>query len=388
MKTMKMIFWSLLFPVLCMAQVPQGLKYQVVVRDAYGIPMENQAVGIRISLLEDSATGVAAYVETHAVMSNAMGLVNLVIGQGSVASGSFAALAWHSHEYHAKVEVDTAGGSNYALLGVSQLLTVPYAFHAGSAHMPSMTQNQRDAIQNPAQGMRLFNLSTNCVNVFINNHWREMDCTDWFCGDILLDARDGQQYPTVQIGSQCWMAKNLNVGIMIDGSSNQANNSIIEKYCYDNDASNCTTYGGLYQWNEMMGYTTTQGTQGICPAGWHIPTDAEWCTLTTYLDTTVNCNNWGYSGTDAGGKMKEAGFDHWHSPNTGATNSSGFTALGAGGRYINGYFSYIMSYVDFWSSSEYSSTHGINRYLGFDSADLHRSGYIKTDGSSVRCLRN
>ncbi|MBP7850777.1 MAG: hypothetical protein KA053_10930 [Lentimicrobiaceae bacterium] len=370
------------------AQVPQGIKYQVVVRDAYGIPLENLAVGIRISLLEDSATGVAAYVETHAVMSNAMGLVNLVIGQGSVASGSFAALAWHSHEYHAKVEVDTAGGSSYALLGISQLLTVPYAFHAGSAELPSMTQSQRDAIPNPAQGMQLFNLTTYCVNLYINNHWREMSCTPRLCGDPLLDERDGQEYPTVQIGTQCWMAKNLNIGIMIDGSSNQANNSTIEKYCYNNDVNHCATYGGLYQWDEMMGYTTTPGTQGLCPTGWHVPTDEEWCTLTTNLDPTVGCNVWGFSGTDAGGKMKATGFDYWLSPNTGATNSSGFTALGAGTRYYNGGFGTLRYYACFWSSAEYSSTLGIPRYLSYDGTRVRRDFYFKTSGFSVRCLRN
>ncbi len=388
MKTMKMIFWTLLFPVLCMAQVPQGIKYQVVVRDAYGIPIENKAVGIRISLLEDSATGVAAYVETHAVISNAMGLVNLVIGQGSAVSGSFATLAWHSHEYHAKVELDTAGGSSYALLGISQLLTVPYAFHAGSAHMPSMTQSQRDAIQNPAQGMQLFNLTTYCVNLYINNQWREMSCTPWLCGEPLLDERDGQEYPTVQIGTQCWMAKNLNIGVMINGSGDQTNNSTIEKYCYNNDVNHCATYGGLYQWDEMMGYTTTPGTQGICPTGWHIPTNAEWCTLTTFLDATVNCNTWNWSGTNAGGKMKEAGFDHWNSPNTGATNSSGFTALGAGYRHSNGYFYDLRLGAFFWSSSEYSSTSGIFRRLLYTNADVYRSFYGKTNEISVRCLRN
>ena len=382
---MKMIFWTLLFPVLCMAQVPQGIKYQVVVRDAYGIPIENKAVGIRISLLEDSATGVAAYVETHAVISNAMGLVNLVIGQGSAVSGSFATLAWHSHEYHAKVEVDTAGGSNYALLGISQLLTVPYAFHAGSAGNIVVTTTQRDAISVPYTGMQVFNTDDDCINVYNGTKW--INPCGFRCGDLMVDKRDQQQYPTVQIGTQCWMAKNLNIGVMINGSGDQTNNSTIEKYCYNNDVNHCATYGGLYQWNEMMGYTTTPGTQGICPMGWHIPTDAEWCTLTTYLDTTVICDLV-WSGTDVGGKMKEAGFDHWHSPNTGATNSSGFTAFGAGTRYFFGSFDIVRSYTYFWSSSFCSLTIGFGQILSFDSASVSGFCYSKMDGNSVRCLRD
>ncbi len=214
------------------------------------------------------------------------------------------------------------------------------------------------------------------------------------CGATLTDTRDGQQYPTVQIGTQCWMAKNLNIGVykasVNTGSthSDVSNNGIIEKYCFNNDQANCAIYGGLYDWNEMMNYTTTPGTQGICPTGWHIPTDAEWCTLTTYLDATVNCNTWDWSGTNAGGKMKETGTTHWLSPNTGATNSSGFTALGAGHRLINGLFLGLRYDAYFWSSSEYSSTSGIYRYLYYYYANVFRSSYLKTDGFSVRCLRN
>ncbi len=118
----------------------------------------------------------------------------------------------------------------------------------------------------------------------------------WSCGDTLNDTRDGQNYNTVQIGDQCWMAENLNVGTMIDGSDDQTQQTpeVIEKYCYDNNTANCDTYGGLYQWNEMMHYTTQEGAQGICPAGWHVPTDGEWCTLTQVVDATVNCNMSGY----------------------------------------------------------------------------------------------
>ncbi len=191
------------------------------------------------------------------------------------------------------------------------------------------------------------------------------------------------------------MAKNLNIGAMVTDHfsgnlhTHCSNNGIIEKYCYNNDAGNCAIYGGLYDWNEMMGYTTTPGTQGICPTGWHIPTDAEWCTLTTFLDATVTCNYWGWSGTNAGGKMKATGTTHWGSPNTGATNSSGFTALGAGYRYYNGYFTTLRNYAFFWSSSEYSSTYGIYRYLYYANATVDRDGtYRKAYGFSVRCLRN
>jgi uncharacterized protein (TIGR02145 family) len=125
------------------------------------------------------------------------------------------------------------------------------------------------------------------------------------------------------------MAENLNVGMRIESNLSQTDNGVIEKYYYDNDPANCAIYGGLYQWKEVMQYVTTPGAQGICPSGWHVPMDTEWCTLTQYLDPTVNCGVNGWSGSNAGGKIKstgtlEAGNGLWHTPNAGATNESGF----------------------------------------------------------------
>ncbi len=85
----------------------------------------------------------------------------------------------------------------------------------------------------------------------------------------------GQTYEIIGIGNQCWMAENINVGQRIDGNQEMKNNSTIEKYCYSDNEINCNEYGGLYQWDEMMQYTTQEGIQGICPEGWHIPTDGE-----------------------------------------------------------------------------------------------------------------
>ena len=174
-------------------------------------------------------------------------------------------------------------------------------------------------------------------------------CTQTFsiCGDTLTDPRDHQKYPTLQIGTQCWMRNNLNIGVMatdvnVSGypHSNCSNNDTIEKYCYQNNPTYCDIYGGLYDWDEMMQYDSTPGIQGICPPGWHIPDDSEWCILATYLDPTIDCSIIGYIFTDAGGKLKETGLTHWKTPNGGATNESGFTAIGAGGRgYTGGFLS-------------------------------------------------
>ena len=198
----------------------------------------------------------------------------------------------------------------------------------------------------------------------------------WQCGDTINYS--GQIYNTVLIGSLCWMKENLNVGTMIPGSQNQINNSQIEKYCYNNDPVLCTEYGGLYQWDEMMQYITTQGTQGICPNGWHIPTDAEWTTLTTLLGGI----------TVAGGKMKEEGFLHWTPPNTGATNESNFTGL-PGGRYNTvEVFEGVGEGAYMWSSTESSSTQAWCRLLEYYHTQVVVSPSHKIEGYSVRCLKD
>jgi uncharacterized protein (TIGR02145 family) len=198
------------------------------------------------------------------------------------------------------------------------------------------------------------------------------------CGDQLIDYRDGQVYNTVLIGEQCWMAENLNIGEMINGNSNQTDNGIIEKYCYDNVPTNCDEYGGLYQWNEMMQYTTTQGVQGICLDGWHIPTDGEWTILTDFLGGE----------SVAGGKMKELGTTHWNSPNIGATNESGFTALPGGYRDLSANFHSLCCYCKFWSSPEINTYNAWCRTLYYLNDDVYRSSDGKNMSYSVRCLKD
>ena len=204
------------------------------------------------------------------------------------------------------------------------------------------------------------------------------ESAQWQCGDPFTDTRNEQTYETVLIGSQCWMAENLNIGEMINGSTVMTDNSIIEKYCYDNNTANCDEYGGLYQWNEIMQYSTTQGVQGICPTDWYIPTEDDWTILTDFLGGL----------SIAGGKMKEAGTAHWNPPNLGANNESGFTGLPGGNRDHYASFVYLGGYGCFWSSYEVSTVHAYIRGLGYDYAYTYRGTYDKSYGLSVRCLKD
>ena len=101
----------------------------------------------------------------------------------------------------------------------------------------------------------------------------------FICGVSTVRDVDGNIYHTTDVHGQCWMSENMRVGTMILGGTDQTSDGSIEKYCYNNDLTNCATDGGLYQWDEAMQYSTTEGAQGICPAGWHIPTDVEFYTL-------------------------------------------------------------------------------------------------------------
>lgn len=214
------------------------------------------------------------------------------------------------------------------------------------------------------------------------------------CPGIPSFTYEGQKYYTVQIGGQCWMKENLNVGTKISGSQSSTNNGAIEKYCYDNITANCDIYGGLYQWNEMMQYTSDTTAQGICPEGWHIPTDYEWKVLEGTVDSqySVGDPEWNgelWRGFDAGGNLKETGTIHWNSPNTGATNEIGFTAL-PGGYLVSStgsfYSDNVMGY--FWASTEIDDQGAWTRLFTWNEAGVYRCGNYKHAGNSVRCIKD
>jgi uncharacterized protein (TIGR02145 family) len=174
---------------------------------------------------------------------------------------------------------------------------------------------------------------------------------------IFSDSRDRKKYKWVRIGTQIWMAENLNYYTSTDS------------WCYDNKSSNCKKYDRLYNWKTA---------KKVCPDGWHLPTDAEWTTLTDYLGGE----------SLAGGKLKETGTTHWDNPNTGTTNESGFTGLPGGYRYGNGTFHYIGSDGYWWSSTEYSSTTAWYQTMYYSLSYIFRYNYHKEYGFSVRCVRD
>jgi uncharacterized protein (TIGR02145 family) len=203
------------------------------------------------------------------------------------------------------------------------------------------------------------------------------------CGTSTVSDVDGNSYNTVQIGTQCWTQSNLKVSKYRNGDniptglSNTAwQNTTAGAYAiYDNDPVNDGFYGKLYN------HFTVMDTRGLCPTGWHVPTDGEWTTLETFLGGS----------SVAGGALKSTAIlptpGGWNPSNTGATNSSGFTARSCGLRYDNGPFGYLGSNIYLWSSS-LSSTFAWARFLNDADSTMYRDIYTRTHGFSVRCLRD
>ena len=214
------------------------------------------------------------------------------------------------------------------------------------------------------------------------------------------DSRDGNLYKTVAIGSQVWMAENLAYLPSVVGPATGSDTEP-HYYVYGYDGTdvaiakattNYTIYGVLYNWPAAMAEAASSssnpsGVQGACPPGWHLPSDTEWKHLEIHLGMSEAwTDGTGWRGTNEGGKLKETGTTHWNTPNTGATNESGFTALpggfrdyGLGGIGYTGYW---------WSSTEVSADHAWGRFLIYDAGVVLRDAFYKGFGFSVRCVKD
>ena len=206
-----------------------------------------------------------------------------------------------------------------------------------------------------------------------NSYW------DNFSAAGTVQDQSGNFYNTVAIGTQVWFKENLRTkkyrsGALIPVKTNTDTSTLVgQMYYYLNDSlTNYSVYGALYNWQ------ATQNSDSLCPVGWHVPTDAEWTTLTTYLGGE----------SDAGGKMKSVGTAYWNSPNTGATNESGFSVLPGGYRNSGGSFNSISINAVFWSASELGSINAWYRILFSNYGIVARDGTSESVGASVRCLKN
>jgi len=197
---------------------------------------------------------------------------------------------------------------------------------------------------------------------------------------VVYDA-DSNKYTTVIIGTQCWLRQNMNVGVYRSSTYSGAthtdvsDNDTVEKYCFKNDTNYCAVYGGLYDWNEMMQYNNSSA-QGICPTGWHVPSDQDWKTLELTLGLSPTMvDSTGYRGFYQGQKLLK-------------NSETKFDALYAGFRFLNGSFSHENYYASFWASSSRSDSTAWYRGITSGNPQIHRESFGKDRGFAVRCLKN
>lgn len=202
----------------------------------------------------------------------------------------------------------------------------------------------------------------------------QKDITSFECG-AHIEYSDNM-YRTVLIGDRCWMRDNMNTGTRIKGSENALPaNSSIEKYCHGNLDANCDQYGGLYQWAEAMQDDYGEKSRGICPEGWHIPSDAEWSMLIESLgDFAIS----GYQLKSVTG---------WYLNGNG-NDSSGFSALPGGDRDYDGTFMNLTRSTAFWTSTKEGQEYAFCRVLGFHFQNVYRNYYNRSSGFAVRCIKN
>jgi uncharacterized protein (TIGR02145 family) len=203
-----------------------------------------------------------------------------------------------------------------------------------------------------------------CVNTAMLNI-TVLNASAFSCGDSLIDVRDNKHYPTVLLGGQCWMATNLNYGTKIDAIDMQRDNCINEKYCLNDNTANCTSYGGLYQWDEVMQYYPTEAIQGLCPPAWHIPSENEWNAL--FMQYTNN----GF----AGNALKYTGY-------------SGFNAFLYGLDFNHNHWDFDTFATFLWSSTSHGQlkawAHAMN---SFDPSVSYYPA-SRSDAFYVRCIKN
>jgi uncharacterized protein (TIGR02145 family) len=285
-------------------------------------------------------------------------------------------------------------------LGTTQMMSVPYALNAASTNVtisstgdtltvggtsvivPGISAaNPQSPASNGGLGSQVLVGNTTCANEYISVTG---------CGGQTSLTYDGRTYDLVEIGGQCWFADNLatdqyrNGDPIPTGLDNTTwQNTLAGAYAINNnDPANDVTYGKLYNW-----YTTVDN-RGLCPTGWHVPTDCEWMYLEGSLGMGVQEQELvvSWRGTTEGGALKDTIF--WSYPNFGANNSSGFSALPGGYRSDIGGYNIIGENCGWWCSSVDEYGLGWFHGLGYNYSSIYRINLSKNFGFGVRCIKN
>jgi len=392
MRKILIFAFLLLLALKASGQAPDSIGYQAVIRDTSGSLLVDSKVFIEVQILQGSMSGTVVYEETHKRRTNANGLVSFEIGAGTILSGSIGTIDWSDGPYFIHTVIYPTDDISNTITSTSQILSVPYAMYADRAE--TMTGEYTE-MQGLADVLAIDNQANSQIKNVTNPTQAQdvvtkayADLIFWASGIVPLHFAgfvadlDGNEYKTITMGTQTWMAENLRTTTLNDHTAISAVTDHADwasmassAYCwYENVASNsevAARCGALYNWQ-----TVSSG--NLCPDGWHVPTQEEYNILVDYV-----------GGTEiAGAKLKENGTKNWNRPNTMATNLSGFTALPCGGRQDAGTFTGIGEAAFFWTATEFSAAEGVAVVLSYNSANYQEITPDKKAGLSVRCLKD
>jgi uncharacterized protein (TIGR02145 family) len=434
------------------AQAPEKMSYQAVVRNGSGQLQTNASIGMQISILQGGAEGQAVYVERHFPVTTENGLVTVEIGSGTGIAGSFAEIDWSDGIYFIKTETDLNGGANFTITGTSQLLSVPYALHSGSAailtgevtqsqisdlpeyltqeedpvfsawdkdyadltNRPDMSvyatknmnnaritnladpQNNQDAVTRAYVDALVYQV----MNSFAKSNEEFTSPTTGTVTDV-----DGNHYKIVKVGGQWWMAENLRVFRYRNGDAIPTGYTDIDwgglatgAYAIyphtgltglNSDAEVLDAYGALYNWY------TVNDQRGICPAGWHVPLEADFLMLAGYLGGTDSPNgnkikSCRQVGSPEGKDCNTTEHPRWDSnASHWGTDDYGLAALPGGQRYSDGLY-YNAGKSSFWWAVQWETSVTASRTMtvAANQGKIYWSVYTKNNGMAVRCLKD
>jgi uncharacterized protein (TIGR02145 family) len=383
-----------------LAQSPASIPYQAIVRSATGEALSNTSVALTVKILDASINGPVAFQETQNTTTNAQGWISILVGQGLNASTNFSSLNWSNSDKFLQLILNagSAGATSDIDLGTQQLLSVPYSLYANqiatsvSASGDTLYVGNQFVIvpgisaANPQSmsglGSVVLPNNTTCQTLYISVN----GCNGQ---DSLL--YNDTYYDLVEINGQCWFAENLATANYNDGTAipNVTGFSAwgalsTPAYCwYNNNISYKPVYGGLYNYFAVQ-------TGNLCPTGWHVASDCDWMYLENSLGLSPvdqSTSGWRGAALPLGGKLKN---NAWTSPNLGASNSSGFSALPGGFRMgtSSATFSGIVNYGFWWTSSNNNTNTAWHRGMGYNEFGLDRDILIKKYGASVRCIKD
>ncbi len=417
------LFWLLLILVSAhsMAQPPEAFNYQAILRDASGELFSNETVELEVALIKDTPEGEAVFTEIHSTQTNEFGLINLQIGSIQ----SLENIPWSAHTFFIRIKV------NGDLMGVSQLLSVPYALHAHtSADAFSGNYDDLENLPDLSDMVGATDPQEGDMLYYSGQEWESIPLGEE--GQILsiiggipqwssvsepgtVTDIDGNVYSTVIFGNQEWMVENLrttryNNGDEIPtgldntewGNTTQGAFAVFDHQHddaggIDSEAEMTEAYGKLYNW-----YATTDE-RGLCPSGWQVPSDNHWTFLRDYLLDNhpehdednlgnalkscrrVNSPLGGDCDTEEHPRWDE---DDWTGDDHYGTDDFGFGGLPAGSRHNSGFYYGIGMGGYWWSSSQNTPETAWYRGLFYNYGGLNRDGnFDKADGFSVRCVR-